>query len=445
MKNNEQPLSAGLDFYKVTMGQVIHEYHPNTEVTFTLKNRATEQPLSEYVPAEALQQRLDTIREQGFTAEEVAYYAGLTAQNGDTRFTQSYLDHLEQLELPEVNIVINPQTKDLAIDSKGRWSDVTFWETVIMSETNEIYYKQLMESHGLQLEDLYNEGNRRLDEKIEKLRQYPDIKFSDFGTRRRFSADWHEHVVERLANELPEQFVGTSNPWFAYKYNLAPIGTYAHEMPMVYAGIADAFGKNPLEGHGQMLKDWEHKYKGDLSIALADTFGSEFFFNYFTPEQAKSWNGLRHDSGDPIVFGERVLEFYEKHGVDPTTKTIVFSDGLDVDTIIKLYEHFKGRINILFGWGTSLMNDLGLPANNMVMKATEVRVSAGVSMDGRDPIDYMYETNSAFTHVTRKLVKLSDNAGKHTGPENKVNEYQDWVEIANKLAKQGISRMVRLA
>src|ERR1700741_4371308 len=131
----ELPLSSKIDYYKITMGQVIYENHPDAEVTFTLKNRANKQPLSEYVSPEALQERLDRIREQGFTPEEIAYYAGLQAQNGDAQFNPDYLDYLAELQLPEVNISINPETGDLAIDSEGKWIDVTFWETVIMSET----------------------------------------------------------------------------------------------------------------------------------------------------------------------------------------------------------------------------------------------------------------------------------------------------------------------
>lgn len=412
----ERTLSSSIDYYKVTMGQVIYERHPDAEVTFTLKNRASERPLSEHVSPEALQRRLDDIRSRGFSPEEIAYYAGLTAQNGDARFTEEYLNYLEQLELPEVNISIDPQTGDLAIDSRGKWIDVTFWETVIMSEANELYYENLIKEQELNIRSLYNEGDRRLDEKIFLLSLYPEIKFADFGTRRRFSAEWHEHVIQRLIEDLPDQFIGTSNPWFAYKYGLTPIGTFAHEMPMVYAGLADADDRNPLEGHGEMLRDWHDTYQGDLSIALTDTFGSEYFFNDFTAEQAQVWNGLRHDSGDPIEFGERAIGYYEQNGIDPSTKTIVFSDGLDIDTIIQLHEHFHGRINVLFGWGTSLMNDLGLPANNIVMKATEV--------------------NSMPT------VKLSDNPGKHTGPKEKVDYYIERVTEANALAKCAVAEVV---
>lgn len=400
-RSPEQPLSAGLDYYKLTMGDVIYEQHPDAEVTFTLRNRNHTQPLSEYISVSELQKRLDTIRENGFSSEEIAYFAGLKAQNGEARFTPEYLDHLSTIELPPVNISTDPETCDLNVDTTGPWTDVSLWETVVMSEVNELYFKNLMESYGLSLEDLYAEGDRRLDEKIAKLKTRRGIKFADFGTRRRFSLDWHKHVVARLKNEMSEQFIGTSNPWFAYKYNLAPIGTFAHEMPMVYAAMADAEGGDPMGGHGQMLHDWQERYGSDLSTALTDTFTTDFFFADFNEEQTALWNGLRHDSGDPFEFTEKALTHYKKYSVDPLTKTIVFSDGLDVDTIIELYDYCEGRIQVTFGWGTNLMNDLGLPANNFVMKATAV--------DGTP------------------TVKLSDDIGKHTGPVETVEHYKEEV------------------
>lgn len=391
------PTSAYLDYYKYTMGNVILERHPDVEVTFTLKNRNSQHSLSEYVSVDDLERRTDEIRSRGFTAEEVAYLAGLKAQDGTARFTESYLDHLLELELPPVAISLDT-TGDLAIDTSGPWADVSLWETVIMSEINEMYYRNLLEAHNLTLDDLYAEGDRRLNEKITTLRQRPGIKFADFGTRRRFSLGWHEHVIARLKSELPTQFVGTSNPYFAYKYNLSPVGTFAHEMPMIYAALEDATSHSPLRGHTQMLQDWQESYRGDLSIALTDTFGSDFFFADFSEEQAEQWTGLRHDSGDPVEFGEKAIQFYTDHHIDPTTKTIVFSDGLDVETITALYDHFSDRITVLFGWGTDLMNDLGLPANNFVMKAT--------SANGTP------------------TVKLSDDKGKHTGPDAAVARYQ---------------------
>jgi nicotinate phosphoribosyltransferase len=393
----ERRLSDGLDFYKLTMGQVALERFPEAEVTFTMKNRAGDFPLSQYVNIETLRTRFNEIAAQGFTPEEIAYFAGLKAQNGDARFDEPYLDFLANLTLTNVDVQLDPETEDLSIHATGPWANVSLLETVVMSEVNEQYYENLLKAQGVTVEDAWTEGDRRLDEKIARLKERPDITFSDFGTRRRFSADWHEHTVARLAKELPNNFVGTSNPWFAYKYDLAPIGTYAHEMPMVYAAMADKEGRDPLNGHTQMMEDWYERYGADLSIALTDTFTSEFFFADFTKEQAEQWHGLRHDSGDPIEFGERAIAFYEENNINPTTKTIIFSDGLDIDKIFELADHFKGRINLMYGWGTSLINDLGFRANNFVMKATNA--------NGVD------------------TVKLSDNEGKHTGPIAQVDRY----------------------
>jgi len=395
--NPERHLSDGLDTYKLTMGQMALEKYPDAEVTFTLKNRSGDFPLAKHIDIPTLRERFDEIRDKGFTPEEIAYFAGIKAQNGEARFDEQYLTFLADLTLTDVAIDLNPETDDLQISATGPWANVSLWETVVMSEVNEQYYVNLLKKEGKDLEMVWAEGNRRLDEKIARLKEYPHIKFSDFGTRRRFSAAWHEHVTARLADELPDTFVGTSNPWLAYKYNLAPIGTYAHEMPMVYAAMADQAKENPLTGHAQMMDDWYERYGKDLSIALTDTFTSEFFFSDFTKEQAELWRGLRHDSGDPIDFGEQAIKFYESQGVDPKTKTIIFSDGLDIDMIITLADHFDGRINIMFGWGTSLMNDLGVRPNNFVMKPTSVN------------------------HTD--TVKLSDNVGKHTGPEEQVQRY----------------------
>lgn len=392
----ERYLSDGLDFYKLTMGQVALEYHPTDEVTFTFKNRSAEHPLSEFVTVEALQTRLNQIQEKGFTSEEIAYFAGLKAQDGSVRFNANYLDYLADLELVPVQVNLDANTSELAISAKGPWPNVSLWETVIMSEINEQYYQGLIEEQGLDTEEIWKSGDDRLTKKIQVLKERDDIKFADFGTRRRFSAPWHEHVISRLAKELPNNFIGTSNPWFAHKYDLKPIGTYAHEMPMVYAGIADSEGRNPLDGHKEMLLDWQNYYKGDVSIALTDTFGSEFFFTDFK-DLASTWSGLRHDSGDPAKFANRAIEFYENEGINPKEKTMVFSDGLNIDKIINLADLFNDELNVVDGWGGGLMNDMGIRANNYVMKATNV--------NGVD------------------TVKLSDEEGKHTGPQAQVDRY----------------------
>ncbi len=397
MKESEGTLiSQGLDYYKATMSQLEFEKLPDATVTFELKNRSASL-LSEHCSPEELHTRLETLQ-RGWQPEEIAYLASIQNQiRGNDQFTPEFLDYLLASPLPDVDIRLD-ERGDLAVRTTGPAPLVTFWETVVMSEINEIYFANKLASEGLSLDDLYAEGDHRLDAKIALLQARPDIKFADFGTRRRFSFAWQHHVVERLARELPNNFLGTSNIYLAHILDVTPIGTFAHELPMMYAAMADAQGEMPIKGHHRMLNDWAKQYDGDLSTALTDTFGSEFFFTDLIPEQARDWKSLRHDSGDPFVFGERVITFYTSHDIDPMEKTIVFSDGLDIDMIARLADYFKGRINVVFGWGTTLTNDLGPKANNFVMKAVDVN--------------------------GRATVKLSDVEGKHTGPEIVVGEYE---------------------
>ncbi len=398
-------LSSGLDYYKPTMSQLAYEQEPDAEVTFTFKNRG-KQRLLDYLDPNELQTHFDTIQAKGLNGAELAYMAGLQRLDGGRVFESSFLDYLRSNPLPNVTVSIDEETKDIAIETTGPWALTTFWETVVMSELNELYFENFIRAHGLDIEAVYDEGERRLNEKVEMLQQNPDIKFADFGTRRHFSLRWQRYVVERLARECPDNLIGTSNVGLANTLGLRPVGTFAHEMPMVYAGLADARGENIRASHGIFLKDWYQKYGEQLSIALTDTFTTDFFFSDFTYEQAHAWRGVRHDSGDPYDFAEKLIEFYEKNDIDPAQKTVVFSDGLDIQTIIDLHNHFKDRINVLFGWGTTLTNDLGIPALSIVMKATHVRLPDGREAD---------------------TVKLSDNPEKHTGPKRLVRRYAEMI------------------
>lgn len=404
----ETMLSSGLDYYKPTMSQVQHEQYPDAEVTFTFKNRNNEN-LTQYVNPATLNHRLEAIRERGWSETELGYFASLQNGKGERMFSDSFVNYLRNNELPPVQVGTDPETNDLAITTTGEAPLVTFWETVVMSEVNELYFESVVQQEGLDLFAVYEEGDRRLQEKIAILQANPDIHFSDFGTRRHFSRRWQSYVLDQLREKCPDNFMGTSNVGFAITKDVKAIGTFAHEMPMVYAGLADATGHSIRDSHNRMLQDWYGQYDQDLSIALTDTFGSDFFFEDFTAEQAQQWRGLRHDSGDPFEFGEKALAFYEANNVDPTTKTIVFSDGLDMQTIVELHNYFKGRVNVVFGWGTTLTNDLGLPALNIVMKATHVKTVGGDEAD---------------------LVKLSDNVGKHTGPQAKVDQYEQEFAVA---------------
>lgn len=401
MKTVESPrLTQGLDYYKALMAQVEFEKHPDAIVTFELINRGSNK-LSEFVSPEELRTRLDELRD-GWGPDEIAYLASLNHQDGNAVFNKEYLDFLMDNVLPEVEIYLDDDG-ELAVKTTGPWPLVTFWETVVMSVINEIYFANKLAAEGGSLDDLYEKGDQILSEKIARLKKRTDIKLSDFGTRRRFSYTWQKHVMERLINELPDNLLGTSNIYLARLFDVPPIGTNAHETMMVYAGLEDEAGNDPLDGHGKFQRDWRGVYGDNLSVVLTDTYTTEFFFADLTPDQIRHIKGYRHDSGDPFKFGDRLIDFLETNGIDPTTRTIVFSDNLDIDKIFGLADYFKGKINYVFGWGTTLMNDLGVTPNNFVMKATNV--------NGVD------------------TVKLSDAEGKHMGPPDLVEKYQQRVEI----------------
>jgi nicotinate phosphoribosyltransferase len=372
---------SGLDYYKLTMSQQAWRVAPDAQVTFTLRNRSPEQRLIERISVEQLNEALAEFK--GFRDEDVRYLDTLGI------FDVQYLRYLVwslNFPVPKVSV----RDGDLHVEVTGAWPLVTFWETVVLSTVNDLYFKS---------EAAYRrtDGHMNLSAAINELRKHPGIKISDFGTRRRFGLDWQAIVVARMAAELPEQFVGTSNPYLAQQYGLKPIGTFAHEMPMVYAARWDGIGDFVKQSHDLMLDDWYQTYGEDLSIALTDTWGTDFFFKTFGADRARQWKGLRHDSGDPFEFGQRAIDFYYGHGIDPATKTLVFSDGLDLKKILALYDRFRGSVNLSFGWGTGLTNNVGVRPLNIVMKATCVN---GIG-----------------------TVKLSDDAGKHTGSPADIARY----------------------
>jgi nicotinate phosphoribosyltransferase len=379
------------------MSQLAYEQEADAEVTFTFKNRG-DQRLSDYVDPELLQQSFDALQARGFGEDELSYLSELRKSDASPVFSAGFLAYLREHDLPKVHVHFDEEKDDIAIESTGKWPLVTFWETVVMSTVNEHYFEGYLRANNIDPFKVYDEGDARLSDKIAVLNEHPDIHFSDFGTRRHFSIRWQKYVLDRLTAECPENFVGTSNVALSKSLGTKPVGTFAHEMPMVYAGLADSRNQDIELSHEIFLEDWYQKYGPDLSIALTDTFGSDFFFKSFTPNQARTWRGVRHDSGDPFIFGEKLLTLYQENDIDPQKKTVIFSDGLDIDTIVRLHERFNGRINVLFGWGTTLTNDLDIPALNIVMKATEVN--------------------------NTPTVKLSDNIGKHTGPEAYVERYQ---------------------
>lgn len=367
-----------IDFYKFTMGQLVFHKHPDVKVRYELTNRTNQVKLAEEIDLEYLRAQLDHVRTLKFTEQEVAFLRQ-QKDNGHQIFKEDYLEFLSEFQLPEYFLdVVDGQ---LSLGTDTDWAHGIYWETIMLSIVSEIRTDTILDRAPPQEKVGWSEGQHRLDLKIDKLIEAKNrgmkISLSDFGTRRRASGDWQRYVVNKLEKTLTQNgiFQGTSNVKIAHDFLLNPIGTNAHELPMVYSGIyheEDDAGE--IVSQQRVLSDWEEEYpSGKLLIALPDTFGSEFFFiKVFTEDYLRRWKGTRHDSGDPFKYAEKILGLYEFHGIDAKEKVIVFSDGLDVDLIIKLAERFQDKINVSFGIGTNLTNDIGIKPLSLVIKAVRV-------------------------------------------------------------------------
>jgi nicotinate phosphoribosyltransferase len=385
-----------LDFYKLTMAQVAWRHFPNVRVRYAFKNRTKDVPLAEIISEEELRRELDHVRSLKLRDDELEYLRE-SKYIPKGLFKDDFRQQLKSLHLPPVEI--RKEGKTYAIEVEGLWHEAIWWETMILAIVNELYYRALMRAQKCDWPSVRSAGQENLLRKIDILtHHYPDVRFSDFGTRRRFSGEWQEEVLRKLVAYAPNHILGTSNVHLAYYLDMKPIGTFAHEMYMVFSGIFHKDDDDVRASHNRVLQYWWQEYSEPLSIALTDTYGTDFFFSDFTSEQALLWRGLRHDSGDPIVFGRKAIAFYEKLGIDPRTKTLVFSDGLDLSTLLGIWWEFKDRIQVVFGWGTNLTNDLGFKPLSLVVKATE-----------------------ACGHGT---VKLSDNLAKAMGNLEDVERFK---------------------
>ena len=345
------------DLYKFTMMQCVLHQFPGAEVSYRFRCRTPGVDLSPY--ADEIRDEVMHLCTLTFKDAELAYLGGL-------RFIKSdFVDFLSLFHLKDKYIRV---TKDPACDFglsseiTGPWLHTSLFEIPILAIVHEVYFR-----HIAPVPD-EAEGMRRLRAKIALLKNEPDnadLRVSDFGTRRRFSRAWQEKVVRVLIDELGSPiFSGTSNVDLARRYGLVSIGTMAHE----YLQACQALGPRLRDSQVFGFEMWAKEYRGDLGIALSDVYGIEPFLKDFDMYFCKLFDGARHDSGDPFVWGERMIEHYRANKCDPRGKSLVFSDGLTVPRIIELYRRFHRRIGIGFGIGTNLMNDLGPQPLNIVVK-----------------------------------------------------------------------------
>jgi len=347
------------DLYKLTQQQVALHQFPTVDVNyeFQCRNEAIfTQAILNDIHSEI--EHYCTLR---FTESELQYLRSIRF------FSKDYVDFLSLYQPNADHISAYLDGSNLKITVRGPWYLTIPFEVPVLAIVNEVYFRHNPPDVPGGLEHSKNLAQMLLDSKRTAYRD-SKLPFADFGTRRRFSRDWHRTVIRTLMS-LPT-FTGTSNVDLARQFNIRPVGTMAHEFMMVGQAREDVPVRNSQKA---MLQSWVDEYRGDLGIALTDTVGIDAFLADFDLYFAKLYDGLRHDSGDPFEWGEKVIAHYKKLRIDPKTKTLVFSDGLDFQTAFRIYEHFKDRAHISFGIGTNLTNDFeGTTPLQIVMKLTEV-------------------------------------------------------------------------
>ncbi|MDK6075881.1 nicotinate phosphoribosyltransferase [Massilia varians] len=348
------------DLYKFTMWQALLHSHPDAigEYEFLCRNQPA-YPLAEL--KDDVERELDHLCSKLFEDHEVAYLRSL-------RFIKSdFADFLTLFRFQRKFIQVETDGPHLRIRAAGPLVHVMGFEIFVLYIVNELYFRRFDQQAAIR------EARLRLQQKIDELRAFEKeppratpFEFFDFGVRRRFSGEWQDEVVQTMARELPQFFKGTSNVYLAHKYKLVPIGTMAHEYLQAY----QAFGVRLRDFQKAALEDWVQEYRGDLGTALTDVVGMDAFLRDFDLYFAKLFDGLRHDSGDPVEWGEKALAHYAKLRIDARSKRLVFSDALTVPKALALYRHFADRTMLGFGIGTKLTNDTPYQALNIVMKLT---------------------------------------------------------------------------
>ena len=383
------------DLYKFTMQQGVLSLFPSAKVSYKFKNRGSQRFTSAFLSA--LEEQIHHMKSLKLSNDE---YSWLNKEI--PFFKPQYLEYLYNYTFnPEEIQVFLDKNSDLVLNIKGPWHSTILWEVPLMAIISELYFSIIDTDWDHNNMDLV----RIKAHQKGMLLEAKNCVYADFGTRRRRSFEVHDSVV-RVMKKF-DTFVGTSNVYLAMKYGLKPIGTMAHEF---FMGISVLEGLRNANYYA--LTNWKRIYTGSLGIALTDTYGTEAFFNNFTLELAKLYDGVRHDSGDPFLFADKVIAHYKKLGIDPMTKVIVFSDGLNTDLATDINKYCQGKIKCSFGIGTHFTNDFeGSKALNMVIKLWSVW----------------------HNDIEVNVVKLSDDKGKNMGETNAL-KVAKWTFFGEKIS-----------
>ena len=385
------------DLYKFSMSHYYQIHYPNAWGTFTFHDRNNTQYSDEFLAA---------------LKEELQSLAALSLQPEELQWVVKRIHYIPQcfwewlcyfrFEPDKIDVWLDDE-RHLHIEVSDLMYKVTFYEIPILAIVSELYHRHIGDGYQTRSE-LEAAMTQKMAEKVAIASRH-NLYFADFGLRRRFNGLSEQVMIEYMKAHCPT-FTGTSTVSLAMKYDLKPIGTMAHECFMFQAAV-----HTPKEANYEVMERWVEVYDGYLGTVLTDTYTVDAFLRNFSMKLAKLYDGVRHDSGDPKEFGDRIIRKYESYGIDPRSKTIVFSDGLDFQAAAEIKEYFAGRIKVTFGIGTNLTCDIdGVEPMNIVMKLKQCRINP------RQPI--------------YGCVKLSDVAGKAIGkPEDIANyKYQLGIE-----------------
>ncbi|MBM1689629.1 nicotinate phosphoribosyltransferase [Sulfitobacter geojensis] len=402
------------DFYKLLMCQSIFRNKPDTQVTFSLINRSTHVPLAKLIDEGELREQLDHVRSLSLSRGESTWLRGNTFYGKRQMFRPDFMEWFEGLRLPPYHLERKGDQYELTFE--GKWHEVMLWEIPALAILMELRGRAVLDTMGkFELQVLYARAMTRVWEKIETLREIPNLSIADFGTRRRHSYLWQDWCVQAMSEGLGGAFTGTSNCKIAMSREVEAIGTNAHELPMVYAALAPddaALAKAPYD----VLQDWHEEHEGNLRIILPDTYGTKGFLEN-APDWLAGWTGIRVDSGDPATAANTAIEWWKSRGEDPRKKRVIFSDGLDVEKIKTLHGDFAGKVNVSFGWGTLLTNDF----------------RKLVPDDALAPFSLVCKAVSANGKPT---VKLSDNPRKAMGPADEIARYKRVFGVGDQVAEE---------
>ena len=391
------------DFYKLLMLQMIWGLHRDTDVTFSLINRTKSVRIADEIDEAELRAQLDYARTVRFSKREMIWLAGNSFYGSTQIFRPAFLQWLAGFQLPEYELRRIDGQFELRF--RGPWTHTTMWEIPALAVINELRSRAAMKDLGrFELDVLYARAKTKMWDKVQQLKRLPDLRLSDFGTRRRHSFLWQRWCVEALKEGLGDNFIGSSNVLLAMETDLEAIGTNAHELPMVIAALTrsdEELRRAPYD----VLEEWQSYYGGNLLVVLPDAFGTEAFLRD-APDWLASWTAFRPDSAPPIEGGEAIMAWWRRKGADPRDKLLVFSDGMDVEGIEATYRHFDGRVRMSFGWGTNLTNDF-----------------RDVAPDGSHALEAISLVCKVTDADGRPAVKLSDNPAKATGDSREIERY----------------------